>query len=73
MIKKLIGIIVAAAVIVIVVIVAIRRDEFRSMVFRNEIPTQAASPTTTPEPRAAVTDTAVAAADSVSVAPTDPI
>ena len=36
MIKKLIGIIVAVAVIVIVVIAAIRRDNFQSMVRRDE-------------------------------------
>ena len=37
MIKKLIGIIVAVAVIVIVVIAAIRRDNFQSMLLRDEI------------------------------------
>ena len=37
MIKKLIGIIVATAVIVIIVIAAIRRDNFQSMVLRDEI------------------------------------
>ena len=37
MIKKLIGIIVAVAVIVIVVIAAIRRDNFQSMLMRDEI------------------------------------
>ena len=37
MIKKLIGIIVAVAVIVIVVIAAIRRDNFQSMVRRDEL------------------------------------
>ena len=45
MIKKLIGIIVAVAVIVIVVIAAIRRDNFQSMVLRDEIEDQ-----TYPEP-----------------------
>ena len=45
MIKKLIGIIVAVAVIVIVVIAAIRRDNFQSMLLRDEIENQ-----TFPEP-----------------------
>lgn len=36
MIKKLIGIIVAVAVVVIVVVAAVRRDNFRSMVERDE-------------------------------------
>ena len=45
MIKKLIGIIVATAVIVIIVIAAIRRDNFQSMVLRDEIEDQ-----TYPEP-----------------------
>ena len=45
MIKKLIGIIVATAVIVIIVIAAIRRDNFQSMVLRDEIEDQ-----TSPEP-----------------------
>ena len=40
MIKKLIGIIVAVAVIVIVVIAAIRRDNFQSMLLRDEIENQ---------------------------------
>lgn len=40
MIKKLIGIIVATAVIVIIVIAAIRRDNFQSMVLRDEIEDQ---------------------------------
>ena len=47
MIKKLIGIIVATAVIVIIVIAAIRRDNFQSMVLRDEIEDQ-----TYPEPAA---------------------
>lgn len=37
MIKKLIGIIVATAVIVIIVIAAVRRNNFQSMVLRDEI------------------------------------
>ena len=37
MIKKLIGIIVAVAVIVIIVVAAVRRDNFRSMVLRDEM------------------------------------
>ena len=45
MTKKLIGIIVATAVIVIIVIAAIRRDNFQSMVLRDEIEDQ-----TYPEP-----------------------
>lgn len=36
MIKKLIGIFVAVAVIVIIVVAAVRRDNFRSMVLRDE-------------------------------------
>ena len=37
MIKKLIGIIVAVAVIVIVVVAAVRRNNFQSMVLRDEM------------------------------------
>ena len=37
MIKKLIGIIVAVAVFVIIVVAAIRRDNFQSMVRRDEL------------------------------------
>ena len=37
MIKKLIGIIVAVAVVVIIVVAAIRRDNFQSMVRRDEL------------------------------------
>ena len=37
MIKKLIGIIVAVAVIVVVVVAAVRRNNFRSMVLRDEM------------------------------------
>ena len=37
MIKKLIGIVVAVAVVVIIVVAAIRRDNFQSMVQRDEL------------------------------------
>ena len=67
MIKKLIGIIVATAVIVIIVIAAIRRDNFQSMVLRDEIEDQPY-----PEPVAAQQPAALApgeteTTDSVSV------
>ena len=67
MIKKLIGIIVAVAVIVIVVIAAIRRDNFQSMVLRDEIEDQ-----TYPEPVASQQPAVLApgeteTTDSVSV------
>ena len=67
MIKKLIGIIVATAVIVIIVIAAIRRDNFQSMVLRDEIEDQ-----TYPEPVASQQPAALApgeteTTDSVSV------
>ena len=67
MIKKLIGIIVATAVIVIIVIAAIRRDNFQSMVLRDEIEDQ-----TYPEPVASQQPVALApgeteTTDSVSV------
>ena len=67
MIKKLIGIIVATAVIVIIVIAAIRRDNFQSMVLRDEIEDQ-----TYPEPVASQQPAALAPGetektDSVSV------
>ena len=67
MIKKLIGIIVAVAVIVIVVIAAIRRDNFQSMVLRDEIEDQ-----TYPEPVASQQPAALApgeteTTDSISV------
>ena len=67
MIKKLIGIIVATAVIVIIVIAAIRRDNFQSMVLRDEIEDH-----TYPEPGASQQPAALApgeteTTDSVSV------
>ena len=67
MIKKLIGIIVATAVIVIIVIAAIRRDNFQSIVLRDEIEDQ-----TYPEPVASQQPAALApgeteTTDSVSV------
>lgn len=37
MVKKLIGIIVFVAVVVIIVVAAIRRDNFKSMVLRDEM------------------------------------
>lgn len=37
MIKKLIGIVVALAVIVIIVLATVRRDEFRSMIWQEEL------------------------------------
>ena len=53
MIKKLIGIIVAVAVIVIVVIAAIRRDNFQSMLLRDEIEKQTfPGPVATDQPAA---------------------
>ena len=55
MIKKLIGIIVATAVIAIIVIAAIRRDNFQSMVLRDEIEDQ-----TYPEPVASQQPAALA-------------
>lgn len=51
MIKKLIGIIVAVAVIVIVVIAAIRRDNFQSMLLRDEIETKPSRGQSTPTSR----------------------
>ena len=67
MIKKLIGIIVAVAVVVIIVVAAIRRDNFQSMVLRDEIEDQ-----TYPEPVASQQPAALApgeteTTDSVSV------
>ena len=62
MIKKLIGIIVAVAVIVIIVIAAIRRDNFRSMVLRDEIEDQYI-----PQQPAAPAAVEPAPADSLSV------
>ena len=67
MIKKLIGSIVATAVIVIIVIAAVRRNNFQSMVLRDEIEDQ-----TYPEPVASQQPAALApgeteTTDSVSV------
>ena len=67
MIKKLIGIIVATDVIVIIVIAAVRRNNFQSMVLRDEIEDQ-----TYPEPVASQQPAALApgeteTTDSVSV------
>ena len=67
MIKKLIGIIVAVAVIVIVVIAAIRRDNFQSMLLRDEIENQ-----TFPGPVAPVAGE-IEVTDSVTVEVVDSI
>ena len=63
MIKKLIGIIVATAVIVIIVIAAIRRDNFQSMVLRDEIEDQ-----TYPEPVASQQPAALAPGETETTA-----
>lgn len=71
MIKKLIGIIVAAAVIVIIVIAAIRRDNFQSMVLRDEIENQAFPEPVAPEQPAAPAPGEVVVTDSVTVEAVD--
>ena len=73
MIKKLIGIIVAVAVIVIVVIAAIRRDNFQSMLLRDEIETQTfPEPVVTGQPAAPVAGQSEVT-DSVTVEVVDSI
>ena len=67
MIKKLIGIIVAAAVIVIIGIAAIRRDNFQSMVLRDEIENQTFPEPVAPEPSAALVPDQVEVSDSITV------
>lgn len=67
MIKKLIGIIVAAAVVVIIVIAAIRRDNFQSMVLRDEIEDQTFPGPVAPEQPAAPASDQVEVTDSVTV------
>lgn len=59
MIRKLIGILVVVAVVVIVVIAAIRRDNFRSMVLRDEMLNQTypAGPVSDAAETPAITDT----------------
>ena len=74
MIKKLIGIIVAVAVIVIIVVAAVRRDNFRSMVLRDEMlngvrPTE--EPSRLISPAEPVPD--AGAVDSLTVEVTDSI
>lgn len=73
MIKKLIGIIVAVAVIVIVVIAAIRRDNFQSMLLRDEIENQTfPEPVVTGQPAAPVAGE-IEVTDSVTVEVVDSI
>ena len=70
MIKKLIGIIVAVAVIVIVVIAAIRRDNFQSMLLRDEIENQTfPGPVDTDQPAAPVAGEIVAVNDALADTP----
>lgn len=80
MIKKLIGIIVAVAVIVIIVVAAVRRDNFRSMVLRDEMlngvrpteePSRLISPAELDVPAESVPD--AGAVDSLTVEVTDSI
>ena len=80
MIKKLIGIIVAVAVIVIIVVAAVRRDNFRSMVLRDEMlngvrpteePSRLISPAELDVPVEPVPD--AGAVDSLTVEVTDSI
>lgn len=71
MIKKLIGIIVAVAVIVIIVIAAIRRDNFQSMVLRDEIEDQAFPDPVAPVQPSAPFSGQVEVTDSVTVVVTD--
>lgn len=80
MIKKLIGIIVAVAVIVIVVVAAVRRNNFQSMVVRDEMldgvqptaePPHLISPAELDVPAEGVPDAGTV--DSLSVVVTDSI
>ncbi len=80
MIKKLIGIIVAVAVIVIVVVAAVRRNNFQSMVVRDEMldgvqptaePPHLISPAELDVPAEGVPDTGTV--DSLSIVVTDSI
>lgn len=73
MIKKFIGIIVAAAVIVIIVIAAIRRDNFQSMVLRDEIEDQTYPEPVTSQQPAAPVPVETETTDSVSVEVIDSI
>ena len=71
MIKRLIGILVAVAVIGIVVVVVLRRDNFRSMIRRGELPELAvperSAPAATPPAQP------VPAADSLQIVAPDSI
>ena len=74
MIKKLIGIIVAVAVVVIIVVAAIRRDNFQSMVRRDELLNGVESPAELDVPAEGVPAKDAPAAgtvDSLSVEITD--
>ncbi len=67
MIKKLIGIIIAVAVIVIIVISAIRRDNFQSMVLRDEIMDQTFPAPIAPEQPATPAPGQIEVTDSITV------
>ncbi len=66
MIKKLIGIVVAVAVIVVIVIAALHRDDFQSMVLRNDTDTRTLPAPAAPQPRATPAPGETEAADSLS-------
>lgn len=69
MIKKLIGVFVVVAVVVIIVVTAIRRDNFRSMVLRDEALDAIPGPVAPERPDALQFDPvdSIAVTDSVTV------
>ena len=67
MIKKLIGIIVATAVIVIIVIAAVRRNNFQSMVLRDELEDQTYPEPVASHPPAVPVPVETETTDSISV------
>lgn len=69
MIKKLIGVFVVVAVVVIIVVAAIRRDNFRSMVLRDEALDAIPGPVAPERPDALQFDPA----DSISITVTDSV
>ncbi|WP_418982462.1 hypothetical protein [Alistipes sp.] len=69
MIKRLIGIIVVVAVVIIVVVAAVRRDNFRSMVERDEVMDEIPGPVPKDWPDAQQSDPA----DSTTVTVTDSV
>lgn len=73
MIKRLITIVVVVAVVVIIVVAAIRRDNFRSMVLRDEAMDEVPGPVPAGQPDALQFDPADNPADTTEFVVTDSV